>query len=104
MITAEFFKRNGKLCGFCIKGHAGFADSGEDIACASVSSAVQLVANTITECFKIKADVDVFGNKIQLVMPHSDENAEKVLDGLYLHLTLISEDYEGTLKITTSEV
>jgi uncharacterized protein YsxB (DUF464 family) len=104
MVIAEFFKRNNKLCGFCIKGHAGFADSGEDIVCASISSAVQLVANTITECFKVKADVSVLENKIQLMMPHSDENAEKMIEGLYLHLTMISEDYEGTLKIETSEV
>lgn len=104
MITAEFFKRNEKLCGFLVKGHSGFADSGEDIVCASVSSAVQMVTNTITECFKIKADVSVLNNKIQLVVPQTDENVEKILDGLYLHLTIISEDYEGTLKITTSEV
>ena len=104
MITAEFFKRNNKLCGFCIKGHSRFADSGKDIVCASVSSAVQLVANTITECFKIKADVNVLENKIQLVLSHSDENAEKMLDGLYLHLTMISQDYEETVKIITSEV
>ena len=104
MITAEFFTRGEKLCGFCLKGHSGFACSGEDIVCASVSSAIQLVTNTITECFKIKADVSVLENKIQLVLPQIDENAEKMLDGLYLHLTMISEDYGGTIKIITSEV
>ncbi len=104
MITAEFFKRNGKLYGFSIDGHAGYADSGEDIVCASVSSAVQLTANTMTDVFKIKADVRVLGNKIQLKLPQSDETAEKMLDGLLFHLKLISEDYEGTLKIITSEV
>ena len=48
MIYAEFFTRQEKLYGFKISGHAGYADKGEDIVCASVSSAVQLVANTIT--------------------------------------------------------
>ena len=104
MITAEFFKKDGKFNGFSIKGHSGFADSGEDIVCASVSSAVQLVCNTITESFKIKADVNVLNDKIQFNLPHANKDADLIIDGLYLHLSLISQDYEGTLKIITSEV
>ena len=104
MIIAEFYNKQSKPYGFMIKGHSGFADNGNDIVCASVSSAVQYVANTITECFKIKADVKVLNDKIQLKLPHSDANAEKMLEGLLLHLTVISEDYEGTIKIITSEV
>jgi len=104
MITAEFFKKQGTLIGFQIKGHADFSDEGNDIVCASVSSAVQLVANTITDCFMIKAKVKVLNDKIQLQLPQTDLNAVKMLEGLLLHLTVISEDYEGTIKIKTSEV
>ncbi len=104
MINAEFFKTNEKLIGFSIKGHAGYDDDGNDIVCASVSSAIQLVANTITECFKINAEVNVLKDKIQLRLPEIDDNAAKMLEGLFLHLTLLSEDYKGTIKITTSEV
>ena len=53
MIVAKFFKSSRKFIGFQISGHAGFAESGYDIVCASVSSAVQLTANNITEIFKI---------------------------------------------------
>lgn len=52
--------------GFRITGHAGYADYGEDVCCASVSSAVMLTANTVTEAFKIKADVAVEENEIIL--------------------------------------
>ncbi len=56
MICARFFRKNGSLSSVAaISGHAGFADAGEDIVCASVSSAVQLVANGITECAKQQA-------------------------------------------------
>lgn len=106
MITAEFFKKQETYIGFQIKGHADFSNSGNDIVCASVSSAVQLTVNTITECFGIKADVKVLKDKIQLKLPQSEELAEKMLEGLLLHLTMLSEDYEGTIKVkfTTSEV
>ena len=104
MIYAEFFTRQEKLYGFKISGHAGYADKGEDIVCASVSSAVQLVANTITEVLKIKATVKVLSDKIQLSIPHENDFAQIILEGLKLHITFLAEDFEGTIKITTSEV
>ena len=104
MITAEFFIKQSELVGFVIKGHAGYAESGNDIVCASVSSAVMLVANTITEVYNVNAEVKVLKDKIQLKLPVPDKNAVKMLEGLKLHLTALSEDYEGTIKITTSEV
>jgi len=104
MITAEFYKKQGTFLGFQIKGHADYSDEGNDIVCASVSSAVQLVANTITECFKINANVKVLENRIQLILPQTDNLADKLLQGLFLHMTVLAEDFEGTIKIITSEV
>ena len=49
MIVAEFLKKNGNITGFKVSGHAGYDDIGKDIVCASVSSAVMMTANLITE-------------------------------------------------------
>jgi len=106
MITAEFFRNKSEIIGFSIRGHADFSDSGDDVVCASVSSAVQFTANLITECFKAEADVNAVGDTVNLMLtglPNRD-NAIKVLDALKLHLELLAEDYEGTIKITFSEV
>ena len=59
MIRAEFRKDGDRLSGFTISGHSGFADAGKDIVCAAVSSASQLVCNTITDHYMDKADVEV---------------------------------------------
>ncbi len=104
MIIAKFFYKDSKPCGFEIKGHAGYGYEGNDIVCAGVSSVVEYVCNTITDCFNIEAEVDVNDDKIQLKLPYSDEISEKMLDGLLMHLKFISEDFEGTIKITTLEV
>ncbi|MDO5716547.1 MAG: ribosomal-processing cysteine protease Prp [Tissierellia bacterium] len=37
MINISLLKRGEKFCGFSIRGHAGYADKGEDIICAAVS-------------------------------------------------------------------
>ena len=106
MITVEFFRNKSEIIGFRISGHAGYSVNGDDIVCASVSSADQFAANLITECFKTEADVNAVGETINLMLTglENRDNAVKVLDALKLHLELLSEDYEKTIKITFLEV
>lgn len=104
MIDAQFLTTNGRLKGFAIKGHAGYALFGKDIVCASVSSSVMMTANTVTEIFKVKADVKALDNEIRCGLLEESDEAEKLLEGLKLHLQLLSEDYPNTIKVTISEV
>lgn len=48
MIKAVFAVKGEKFIGFTVKGHSGYAESGNDIICAGVSSALMLTVNTIT--------------------------------------------------------
>ena len=105
MIQANFTKTEGKLTAFSLKGHAGYDDFGKDIVCASVTSAVQLTANAITEVLKVKADVQVLDNQIRLTLPKNPpQEALHFMDALMLHLEILAEDYEGTIKVKVSEV
>lgn len=107
MIRARFFCDNGKMYGFEVSGHAGYADKGKDIVCASVSSAVQMAANTITEIICESADVATEGDKISLKLNHSGEinyPAQAVLKGLHLHLSILSDQFESTISVEDSEV
>lgn len=107
MITARFQRSKGRLAGFCVSGHAGYADYGSDIVCASVTSAVQLTANGITQCLDIKAQVSADpdgGVKLALPQDCQREDAQAFLKALYLHLTVLSQDYQGTIKIIDAEV
>ena len=46
MTTASFTSDGSRLTGFTVRGHSGLADSGEDILCAAVTSAVRLGQNS----------------------------------------------------------
>jgi uncharacterized protein YsxB (DUF464 family) len=106
MINAEFFIKNSRFSGFRISGHAGYSDSGSDIVCASVSSAVQLTANTVTDFFGISANVSAEGETVILETSGSENSKEVnlLISSLKAHLDLISEEFPGTLNITTTEV
>lgn len=100
MIIARFFKDSGnKLLGFQISGHAMQDEYGKDIACASVSSAVMLTCNTITEAFKSNAKVSVEENEIMLKLAGSDENAEKILLGFLTHMYFLSDEFAGKILV-----
>ncbi|MDD6270336.1 MAG: ribosomal-processing cysteine protease Prp [Oscillospiraceae bacterium] len=105
MIRILFFQQNNRLCGCRLSGHAGYADRGEDIVCASVSSAVQLTANMLTEIFHTDADVCADANSVSIKLPDncSDEGV-KILEGLKLHAELLKEDYPKFIQITHTEV
>lgn len=105
MIKAEFFKKNNNYVGFKVSGHAGYGVSGYDIACASVSSAVQITINTITDSFNILSNVNVESNSITL--KSKDESSEifhKMVYGFYLHMELLSQEFKKNIKIVTTEV
>ena len=106
MICADFFRSvsTDKLLGFGITGHAGFADEGFDIVCASVSSAVMLTANTVTECFKLHAKVIDNGNEILLKLTEDPEGTgDKLILGLLTHLYLLAEQFPEAVKVSVNE-
>lgn len=105
MISANFQKHKGSLVGVVVSGHAGFAQMGQDIVCASVTSALQMVANGITEVLGVKANVQVEENTIALRLPKScDSRAQDFLQALYLHLGLLAQDYSENIALTLTEV
>ncbi len=105
MIRAEFFSKAEHLNGFSVSGHSGYADAGEDIVCAAVSSAVQLTANGITEILGRKARVTAQDDTISLNLESTpDGEAEAFLKALKLHLSLLAVDYPKNVKLIYTEV
>lgn len=105
MINATFRRDSRGLCGLDIGGHAGFAQWGEDVVCAAVTSAVQLTANGITEVLDVKADVTVDDNHIHIaLLEDATLAAFQMMDALYLHLDILEKQYPQNIEITALEV
>lgn len=98
MIKAEFFKKGDSFTGFKITGHSGFAEEGEDIVCAAVSSAAYMAANTITDVIGDNAETEVRDGYLSLVSDGHGET-QTILKGLEIHLNSLAEDYPNYIKI-----
>lgn len=94
MLKCVFYKNEGSFSGFRISGHAGYETENGDVVCAAVSSATMLVCNTITDYFKVKADVEVLENQITLLLKERNKSAEQLLESFYTHIEMIAQDYK----------
>ncbi len=101
MIKAIFERSGEDFTGFSISGHSGYSESGSDIVCASVSSAVMLTCNLATEIFKLRADVDVKDDNISMKLKSGSGD---IVRGLYDHLRVLEEEYPKNISVKISEV
>ena len=106
MIKAVFAVKGEKFIGFTVKGHSGYAESGNDIICAGVSSALMLTVNTITDFFSVAADMDIRPDnegyaKFRLKAPYVDD-ACTMIKSFYTHLTILEEEY-GHIDVRTEQ-
>ena len=115
MIKFTFFKRDGVYYGFEEKGHAGYAESGDDIVCSAVSAMTMLIINAIEVAYA--SDVEYTINEettdIKVVargaLPEfeADERKRFAISGLieayFLQLNDMLEEYYDYLDVSEQE-
>ena len=104
MTRCEFYSENGRITGFSISGHSGFAEAGSDIVCAAVSAAVAMAECTINDVCGAKAKVRVKDEqaRITLTLPTScdeEESVQAVLTGMMTYLCSLRDDYPDYIEV-----
>ena len=93
-----------RITGFTVSGHSGYAEAGQDIVCAAISTAVTMAEATINDVCGAKAKVRVKEDdaRITLTLPAScdeEETVQAVLSGLMLTLISLREDYPDYIEV-----
>lgn len=108
MIQVSVYTGDGKITGFRLTGHAGFARSGSDIVCAAVSI---LVMNTINAVESFTGDTfqyeeDEEKGLIEFrVLSDMSGGTELLLKTLFLGLSDIQKEYgKRYIRFQTEEV
>ena len=106
MINIVFYNdKDGALLGYKASGHSKYAPQGEDIICAAVSSATQMVANTITEIYNVNAQIIIKDAVLSLKISRKDAKmCNEILLGLKLHLCQLEEQYPKHINVNYTEV
>ena len=104
MTSCEFFMEDGRITGFSVSGHSGYAEAGQDIVCAAISAVVTMAETTINDVCGAKAKVRVKDEqaRITLTLPAScdeEESVQAVLSGMMLTLISLREDYPDYIEV-----
>lgn len=100
---------NGELRGFLVRGHAGYAEAGEDIVCAGVSALVQTAAMGLRRFLSVEPPIDERATSlrdvfVKLMLPDNLTAEEKrtarvILETLELGMQGIAESYGEYLEV-----
>ena len=108
MTTARFYYAGEQCTGCSVQEHSGYAEEGADIVCAAITTAVQTVANLMTEiyCLPVAADADAETATITLRLTEAvhSEDAQKLFAGLRLSLQLIADAHPAHIQLIHMEV
>ncbi len=115
MIKIVFYRQGDAFWGFEESGHAGYAESGDDIICSAVSAMSMLVINTVEVSYAANIDYRVDESttdvtvccKSALPQYETDEAKRFAVSGLfygyYLQLMELLEDYYEYLDVSLVE-
>ena len=87
-------------------GHSGFAEEGEDIVCAAITSAVRLVEATINDVMGLCAAVKVNESdaSISFRLPGglgqtAESTCQNLLTGLMVYLAELHDEYPEHIEV-----
>ncbi len=107
MINITVKKRNGSYLDFLSRGHAGYAEEGQDIVCAAVSALIITTVNSLDEFTdeKIEVGEDDGYVSIHFKTNPNTERGKLLMDSLILGLTEIEHSYNNRyLAVKVKEV
>jgi uncharacterized protein YsxB (DUF464 family) len=106
MITITVKKRNGVYESFESRGHAGYAQEGEDIICAAVSALIINTVNSIESFTEDALDVAEDDGYVSFhFVKGCGERSMLLMDSLLLGLTQIENSYQKQyLRVKVREV
>ena len=106
MTTVTFLTEDARIIGFDVQGHSGWGESGEDIVCAAITSAVRLVEATVNDVMGLCAAVKVreADASISLRLPGglantAESTCQNLLTGLMVYLAQLHDEYPDNIEI-----
>ena len=107
MTSIIFIRHGGRPAGFSVSGHSGYAESGQDIVCAAVSSAVSLTECQLNDVLgqNVPATVDARRARIRMEIPPQADPATYAtcagaLEAFFLSMRRLSGEYPDYIRIS----
>ncbi|MEW6244427.1 MAG: ribosomal-processing cysteine protease Prp [Bacillota bacterium] len=105
MIRVHVFRDgSGEITGFCVTGHAGLAESGNDVVCAAVSALTQTAVLGLKEVARVNPKVDIAPGSLCCERFRTTPSARIILETMVVGLKNIEQGYSSYLLVEDKEV
>ena len=104
MTKVEIFNHDGRINGFSVSGHSGYAQEDSDIVCAAVSTAAQFAECTINDVLGNHVNVKTNPDepRVTLTLPavcDDEDTVQAVLTGFTLTMCALRDDYPDYIEV-----
>ena len=106
MTTVTFLTEGNRIIGFASQGRSGYAEAGEDIVCAAITSAIRLVEATINDVLGLAASVKVKESEALISLrlpgglgPTAESTCQALLTGLMVYFAELHEEYPDNIEV-----
>lgn len=106
MTTVTFHTEGSRIERFEVQGHSGYAQEGEDIVCAAVTSAVRLTECAVNDVLGLEAAVKVRPQDtyLSLKLPAklgttAESTCQTLMTALMVHLAQLHEEYPDFISV-----
>lgn len=103
MTKITIFKKDGKIFGYQVKGHTGYAEEGSDIVCSGISVSCQMALVGLTEVLHLQVESTIKDGYMQVNLLQDDEKAQAILQALEKTLEDISKNYARYVRMEVRE-
>ena len=110
MTTVTFHTEGSRITGFDAMGHSGYAQEGEDIVCAAVTSTVRLIECILNDVMGLCAAVKINERTavISLRLPGSlgqtaESTCQTLLTGMMVYLSELHNEYPENIEFMEAE-
>lgn len=82
-----------------VKGHANYAEPGQDIVCAAISTLSQVFVASVEELTAAQIKTAQTGGYMEIVIEESTERAQVLLDSFLLGCRMIADEYPDNVRV-----
>ena len=107
MTTIHFLSEGARIIGFDAKGHSGYAEEGEGIVCAAITSAIRLTECAVNDVLGLCASVKVSDKTANIsfrlpggLAPSAEETCQTLLASLMVYFAELHDEYPNFIEVT----
>lgn len=82
-----------------VKGHANYAEPGQDIVCAAISTLSQVFVASVEGLTAAQIKTAQTGGYMEIVIEESTERAQVLLDSFLLGCRMIADEYPDNVRV-----